>query len=90
MEQKRLSPSVMAGCLGEEAAYAGQIVIIKRRMFYIIIFICKPTKNERLLAETLLVSSDSTNYGWHGNLRIAQKSAVKKALTRIPNYHLSN
>ena len=31
----------------------------------------------------LLVSSDSTNYSWHGNLWMVQKSAVKKVLRRI-------
>ena len=33
---------------------------------------------------------NSTNYGWHGNLWIAQKTAVEKLVTRIPNYHLGN
>ena len=45
-------------------------------MFYIIIIICKQTTFSR-------DAVDSTNYGWHRNFWIAQKSAVKNILTRI-------
>ena len=56
-------------------------IIVNRRFFLYNILqatIC-PIKeaSRQQLAETLLISSDSTNDGWHGNSWIAQKSAIK-------------
>ena len=44
--------------------------------------------NERLFAESLMMTSDSTNYDWHENFWIAQNSTVKNILTKIPNFKL--